>query len=269
MSKNAENFNQSLITNKDEIMNSVTGINNSTKIIEERLYGPVYFSFGDDIFSINEIFLVRKPDTFMSIFYKNSDEFGSIDQGMKVRVLKMPEISPLMIPIVKDYYENDIIPIYDIKYNGIEWKKFEKDLDCLLIKPKETFVEELHRYDSNILCDFVQEIANFVLTKHFPSKVLEICFHFNNNGQFVNYRREWRIFVEKGYGFYCVSEYFEFIKKGLLEYFPSFKISKKAGSSGENSIVIEKVLDRKRVIEMAENTLKKRMMLKEVDDHDD
>ncbi|CAG8807580.1 6477_t:CDS:2, partial [Dentiscutata erythropus] len=115
--------------------------------------------------------------------------------GGKVRVLKMLEISPLMIPVVKDYYENDIFPIYNIKYR-IELKRFERDLDCLLIKPMEAFHDKLHRYDSDIL-------------------------------PFVNYSKEWHIFVEGGYGFYCVSEYFEFIKKGLLEYFPNFEISEK------------------------------------------
>ncbi|CAG8842320.1 45792_t:CDS:2, partial [Gigaspora margarita] len=164
MSENAENFNQSLDTNK-------------AKMVEERLYSPVYFSFGEDIFSINEIFLVRKPDMFMSIFYKNSDEFGSINQvdlkDRKVRVLKMAKISPLMTSVIKDYYENDIIPIYSIKY-GIERKKFEKNLDCLLIKPKETFEDELYNYDSDILCDFVQEIANYAHNKFFRSNVLEM-----------------------------------------------------------------------------------------------
>ncbi|CAG8538300.1 16857_t:CDS:2, partial [Dentiscutata heterogama] len=128
----------------------------------------------------------------------------------KVRVLKMTEISPLMTPVVKDYYENDIIPIYSIKY-GIEQKKFEKDLDCLLIKSKETFKDKLHHYDSDIL-------------------------------PFVNYSREWRVFVEGGYG----------------EKADKFYKSK--------SIVIEKVLDKKRVVEMAENTFKKHLIYVEDDD---
>ncbi|CAG8669146.1 14965_t:CDS:1, partial [Dentiscutata heterogama] len=79
--------------------------------------------------------------------------------------------------------------------------------------------------------------------------------------------REWRVFVEGGYGFYCVSEYFEFIKNGLLEYFPNFKISEKADKFCKSkSIVIEKVLDKKRVIEIAENTFKKRLIYVEDDD---
>ncbi|CAG8752783.1 6396_t:CDS:2, partial [Dentiscutata heterogama] len=71
----AENSNQSLVTTQkvlDELMskcnflavdelanllNSVTEMNILANTVEERLYGPVYFSFGEDIFSINEIFL--------------------------------------------------------------------------------------------------------------------------------------------------------------------------------------------------------------------
>ncbi|CAG8739791.1 9354_t:CDS:2, partial [Gigaspora rosea] len=119
-----------------------------------------------------------------------------------------------------------VLKMLSIKY-GIEWKKFERYLGRLLIKPKETFENELHHYDSDILCDFVQKIANY----------------------------------ERGYGFYCISEYFKFIKKGLLEYFPSFKAIRKADGAGKyNLTVIEKVLDKKRVIEIAENRFKKRLM---------
>ncbi|CAG8830790.1 6172_t:CDS:1, partial [Gigaspora margarita] len=79
--------------------------------------------------------------------------------------------------------------------------------------------------------------------------------------------REWHVFVEGGFGFYCVSEYFEFIKKGLLEYFLNFKISEKADKfCKSNSIVIKKVLDKKKIIEMAKNTFKRRLIYIEDDD---